>query len=237
MANGTRKNTKSNTRRNRYNKRYRKYYKRKASLNVIPKSLIKKFRYVQDVSIDPNGQGAMATWIFRANSMYDPDYSSSLNANGEHQPYGYDQYVPTLYNHVTVLASKITCVFSLGNPGISSAANNLIVGISLKDDSTAQTNPSLVREQGGYCTWSMITNAMAPKTKRLTYSAKKFHGVKDVKDNKQLAHPYNNNPEEEAYFHVWAAACASNVDAFNTTVQIVIEYISLLQEPNTFGAS
>lgn len=216
--------------------RRRRYYKRRRSatgpLNVIPKQLVKKFKYATDVSIDPDGVGGMASYIIRANSLYDPEY-----ALGGHQVYGFDQYVPTLYNHVCVLGSKITCVFSSGNPANYSAANNIICGISLRDDAVAITNSSLVREQGGYSTWTMITNQTAPKKRTMKYSAKKFHNVKDVKDNKQLCHDSQSNPEEEAFFHVWAAPCATNVDALNTTVQIIVEYIAVLQEPNTFGQS
>lgn len=219
-----------------YKRKPRKYYKkkyyRKASLNVIPKSLVKKFRYVTDVAIDPVGPGIMSSYIFRANSMYDPDFTST-----GHQPYGYDQYVPTLYNHSTVLGSKITCVFSLGNPAVYNAQNNLICGISLLDDTTAQTNPSLVREQGGYCSWTMITNAIAPRKRSLKYSAKKFHGVKDVKDNQQLSHTSASNPAEGAFYHIWCCPPAYNVDAQNVLVQVIIEYVALLQEPNTFGQS
>lgn len=215
--------------------RRRRYYKRKSAtgpLNVIPKQLVKKFRYVTDVSIDPDGVGGMSSVIIRANSLYDPEY-----ALGGHQCYGFDQYVPALYNHVCVLGSKITCVFSQGNPAVYSATNNIICGISLRDDAVAITNPSLVREQGGYSTWTMITNQTAPKRRTMKYSAKRFHNVKDVKDNKQLTHDFQSNPEEEAFFHVWAAPCATNVDALNTTVQIIVEYIAILQEPNTFGQS
>lgn len=232
MPNAKRKYNKYRPRRRRNYRRRRKVYRRKASLNVIPRSLVKKFRYVADISIDPIGAGLMQSYIFRANSLYDPDYSGV-----GHQPYGYDQYVPTLYNHSTVLGSKITCVFSLGNPAIVNAQNNLICGISLLDNAVAQTNPSLVREQGGYCSWTMISNAIAPKRKSLKYSAKRFHGVKDVKDNQQLQHDSGTNPEEQAFFHIWCCPPASNVDASNVLVQVIVEYIALLQEPNTFGQS
>lgn len=211
---------------------YKKKYNPTGTLNVIPKQLVKKFRYVTDVSIDPDGAGAMASYIIRANSLYDPDYQL-----GGHQVYGFDQYCPTLYNHVTVLGSKLTAVFSLGNPSTATAQNNIICGISLRDDAAAITNSSLVREQGGYSTWTMITNSTTPKRRSMKYSAKRFHNVTDVKDNDQLSHTSQDNPAEEAFYHIWAAPCATNVDAFNTTVQIIVEYIAVLQEPNTFGQS
>lgn len=232
MPNAKRKYNKYRPRRRRNYRRRRKVYKRKASLNVIPTSLVKRFRYVTDISIDPVGPGIMASHVFRANSMYDPDQSGV-----GHQPYGFDQYVPQLYNHATVLGSKITAVFSLGNPAVINAQNNIICGLSLLDNATPQTNPSLVREQGGYCSWTMVTNAQQPRRKSLKYSAKKFHGVKDVKDNQQLQHSADGDPTEGAYFHLWAAPSAYNVDASNVLIQVIIDYIALLQEPNTFGQS
>lgn len=201
-------------------------------LNVIPKSMAKRFRYVTDISIDPPTAGTVGYHIFRANSLYDPDKTGV-----GHQPYGFDQYVPDLYNHVTVLGAKITAVFSLGSPAVANAANNLICGITVKDDDVPILDPELIRENSRGTRWSMITNASNPRAISAKFSTRKFFGKKDVRDNAELTHTATTNPSELAYFHVWVAPCAYNVDAYNATVQVIIDYIAFLSEPNTFGKS
>lgn len=208
---------------------YKRRRYKKASLNVIPTSIVKKFRYVKDISIDP-GLGVAASYMFGANGCHSPDLLSA------HQPYGWDQYMGPMYLHGLVLGSKIQCLFTLGQPQVAQAANNIICGIQLQSTTATTTNMELVRESGK-ARWGMLTNATTPVRRSFKYSAKKFHAVTNVKDNADLNNTLDSNPSEMAYFNVFAMPCAPNVDALNTTVQVVIDYIVLLNEPVKFGQS
>ena len=208
---------------------YKKKYYKKASLNVIPTSIVKKFKFVTDISIDP-GLGTASNYTFGANGAFKPDLISN------HQPYGWDQYMGPMYQHAIVLGSKISCLFTLGQPQLAQASNNILVGIQLLSDQNVTTNAQLIRESGK-ARWGMLTNATTPVRRTFKYSAKKFHALSNVKDNNELTNTTSSNPAEMAYFNVFAMPCAPNVDALNTTVQVVIEYICLLNEPVKFGQS
>ena len=205
----------------------KKYYKN--NLNVIPTSIVKKFKFVTDISIDP-GYGTASNFTFGANGPYQPDLL------GAHQPYGWDQYMGPMYQHCICLGSKISCLFTLGQPQTAQVSNNILVGIQLQSDQNTTTNAQLIRESGK-ARWGMLTNATTPVRRSFKYSAKKFHAVKNVKDNDELACTVSSNPSEMAFFNIFAMPCAPNVDALNTTVQVVIEYICLLNEPVKFNQS
>lgn len=174
----------------------------------------------------------MASYRFRANDCFDPDQSGT-----GHQPYGFDQYFPAMYNHGIVLGSKIYTSWTLGYPQSINAANSIICGITLQDDPALPTDQELLREKGGYTKWMQISNEATPKKLHFSFSTRRFFNVKDVKDNAQLAFRYNESPAEQAYYHLWCAPPASNVDAFNVLVQVVIDYIVVCQEPNSFFKS
>lgn len=57
-------------------------------------------RYVEVISIDPAGSGVVASYAFRANSIYDPNYTSS-----GHNPSGWNQIAP-FYERCHVIRSK-----------------------------------------------------------------------------------------------------------------------------------
>lgn len=204
----------------------------KLSQAVIPTSTIKRFRYVQDVSVDA-ATGSSSSYCFTANGLYQPDITqNSVNA---HQPYGFDQYVPTLYNHYVVLGSKMSCTFTLGQPA-DLVENNIVCGIMLNDAETTHNNATLIREQGK-ARWTMVSPTGNPRSITKKYSAKRFHGVANVTDNDILGGTYLSNPSEQAYYHVFACSAAPNINPRNVLVSIVIDYIALLKEPNTFGQS
>lgn len=107
--------------------------------------------------------------VFRANSMYDPDWTLI-----GHQPYLYDQY-SALYESSKVLSSSIEVKFH--NP----TDQPCIVGIYLKSFSDAAvTSVDKVAEMPR-CTWRMSPGKGAGDrsitTLRLGYNAKRFYGL------------------------------------------------------------
>lgn len=213
------------------NRRRKKRRLPKLMMAVIPKRLIKKFRYCDDISINA-GVGVASSHVFRANNMRAPDFTGTTTT---HQPYGFDQYVGPMYNYYTVLGSKISCTFSLGQPG-DTVENNIICGVLLKDDSTQATDPHLVRERG-MSRWLTLTNQNTSKRMSKKFSAKRFFNVTNMKDNEQYSGTAEAGPIRQAYFHVWCASTAPNVDPRNVLVQVMVEYIVALQEPDQFAKS
>jgi len=76
-------------------------------------------RYSQQVQLDPTT--GVAVQQFRMNSLHDPDYTGT-----GHQPMGYDQLCPALYQQWWVTASKITidAVFLTDAASIASVGIN-----------------------------------------------------------------------------------------------------------------
>lgn len=200
-------------------------------LAVLPTRNVKKFRYIQDVSLNP-GVGLAANVTFSANGMYQPAITAGLL--GSHQPYGFDQFMAQ-YNFYMVVGSKITVTWSLGQPG-EAVTNNLVCGVFLKDDISIITDPLLLRENG-HSRWTTITNSIQPKRSIKKFSAKRFFNVKDIKDNAEYAGTAEANPLQGAFYHLWATNAAPNVDGSVVLANVMIEYIAVLQEPNTFGLS
>jgi len=67
---------------------------------AIPAQLNVKLPYCEEVALDC-GSGSQISHVFRANSLFDPDYTDT-----GHQPYGFDQYMG-LYYYWAVQSSTI----------------------------------------------------------------------------------------------------------------------------------
>lgn len=67
-----------------------------------------KLRYVEIFSVDPAGSGVVSSYAFRANSIYDPNYTGS-----GHQPSGFDQIAP-YYERCHVISSKARLEYTPG---------------------------------------------------------------------------------------------------------------------------
>ena len=70
-----------------------------------------QLRYSQTVTINP-GIGTCGVYKFRANSIFDPDYTGI-----GHQPYGHDN-LESIYQHYTVDSSTITVTPTVGVAGV-----------------------------------------------------------------------------------------------------------------------
>lgn len=97
MAKRSRKN-KSRVRRSRKAKKSgRKSVNLYASTNgPVPQRTYVKMRYTETFNVYPSVSGTIGSYVFRANSIYAPNYTG-----GGHQPYGHDTY-QTLYSRYKV---------------------------------------------------------------------------------------------------------------------------------------
>ena len=198
------------------------------SLNPLPFNRTVKLRYNDYVTFNP--AGAIATYQFSANSLHDP------NTTGYgHQPFMYDKMADN-YNHYLVLGSKITATFWTEDAaGIYGA----IAGIKLSDDlAIAPTGgvQTVIEHGPKYSTWKFLrTNANDnhnPVTVSKTFSAKKFFGLKDVKDNRgEMGAAIGSNPLETAYFILFASHPDQATDWPVIHANVTIEYIANFSEP------
>jgi len=225
------------------NKRRRFAYRRKRRFrrraNVInagkplgPRGKLIRFKYCDTVNIDP-GLAQITGYIFSANGLYDPNISG-----GGHQPYGYDQWLPTFANHYVVLGSKIRVRFAARNTTLP-ADNTYVVGVDLRDTNASITGQGTDRLMETTPSHKVMTNANARGWVQVTkcFSARKFFKVKDAAGMQYLQSIYSSNPTEGAYFHVFAGAADGVSDPESITAIVQIEYIARLIEPNELPQS
>jgi len=212
-----------------YKKAYKKNYKKnyKSIPQGFPMSTVAKLRYCETGSIDP--EAGVEKVVYSANGMFDP-----TTAVGGHQPLGFDQYA-VIYDHYVVLGSKIHVVFWTENAATTYAS---IVGIKLDDDDAlSTTNPQTVIEQPARLTkWKMLRNNSTSGDQTIvdvynSYSAKKFNGIKDVKDNKSwIGASCAANPTEMAYYILFAGHPDGATDLPDIKYQVIIDYIVQFSE-------
>ncbi len=190
---------------------------------------IVKMRYVEEFQLDP-GLGTVASYIFRANGLYDPNYTGA-----GHQPYGFDQWM-TYYNQFTVLGSKITALFR--NYG-AAAADGVMVGLQLKDSAVVdQTNPNDIVEQGR-SVWRLMQPAGGTRdqvTLRKGFSTKKFFQAPNSLDDIYRGSA-SADPAEQAFFHVIAGGFNASDNPGPLRCQIIMDYIVKLNGPKPLVSS
>jgi len=213
-------------------KRYRTGFPRKVKLGMqmevgFPKTKIVKQRYVDSVLLTST-TGSLATNIWRANSPYDPYY-----AVGGHQALGFDQWF-NFYNHYIVLGAKATCRFTF-----TSGSVPIQIGILLNNSATlSATGYSGLNEQGR-CKDQVLNASSAAKPTVLTkkYSAKKFHNVKDLKDNfDELGALVTTDPTATALFILFAQS-QDLLSTVSCRVVIEIDYIVMYSTPKELTQS
>lgn len=233
---------KRNGKRSFYRKKKRAYKKKRTANGFNTMATIGKFvapsmmvrlKYVTQINIDPGAVGTPGNYYFRMNSLFDPDYSSVGR-----QPYGYDQIVNLGYTKYIVLGSKINIKSIMPNDGQlnPNKYNQTIVSSTIKTSpSTTLQNVSSLLENGESRYHTCNINSMRSHSN--FFSAKKFFGVTNVKDNEGLGGSVNGNPEDVAYARVSAMPMEASIDAYRVSCLVTIDYIAYFHDRQTIVGS
>lgn len=218
-------------------KRYKKRrYKRKRYVAKIPKAVggfpikkLVKLRYAQEIVL-PGTSNGIVQHQFRANSVYDPDFTGV-----GHQPMNYDRWA-ALYDHYTVMSSK--CKVTPTAVGTSNVIPGY-VGIMISTDSggtsTLSNVTSLFENKLISHKWLNPGNitgfALNPNSKGITsyFNAKRIFGVVNPEDGAAYGALISTNPARDAYFNVYIASVSGNTPA-NITALVEMEYTVLFDE-------
>ena len=189
-----------------------------------------RLRYCESITLNP-GIGGITSHVFSTNGMYD------CNITGAgHQPHGFDQMMVG-YDHYTVLGSKIKVTWT---PETASEVVPAMFGVFVDDDSTltyTDAIPLLESKQGvGALPLSGGTGNGNRKVRNRYFSSKKFFGKKYIAGSADYRGDTSNNPTEQAFFQVWAAAIAGN-DPPVLNFFVELEFIAKLTEPKHIAAS
>lgn len=184
-------------------------------------------RYVENITMSSSA-GVMATHLFSANGIYDPDITGL-----GHQPYGYDQ-MAAYFNHYVVIGSKIT-VNWMNEPGSAVSENPSVVGVYLSDQTTVpygNVNSFVEAKRGQFknVQWMFMPTTTG------RYSAKKFFNIKDVKDNVlRIGANNGTQPTDQAYYQVILQALGGSNASM--TARVTIDYIVEWSEPRSLATS
>lgn len=195
----------------------------------LPGSLRADLRYSEYFSLDP-AAGALATYTYRANSIYDPNYSA-----GGHQPLGYDQ-LSVLYAHYIVQRAHIKVRVAGSIAGTAG-----VFTLSLLDGPTSPTPWTAITEQPR-CKFMVLSGTGSASkdvpSLSIDFNAKSFFGVTDVNDNRDsIGALVGANPEDCAYFSISYQAADLSADMNAIGVVVTIEYDVLFSERENLAGS
>lgn len=176
-------------------------------------------RYADTVTITSPLAGIPGTYLFRANSIYDPDYTGA-----GHQPYGHDTYA-TIYNHYRVVKSTITAT-----PLVSPNSRAFIYGINKNDDATVPAATDIMEQKGVV----MAASGATPGQPTAPIVNVFYSGYYKNKDNQSA--PMNTNPGDPMFFCVFAYPDATDTQA-SVKFIVTITYDVLLWELKDLGQS
>lgn len=217
------------TRRKRYVKKRRTYKRRRATARTpsgFPAQQVFTLKYTDTFQLS-NTSGVLSEYKYRANSVFDPQYSV-----GGHQPFGFDQRAQ-FYNHYQVISSKISL---RAMPPVSHTLNNMVVGAYISDDATAYTDWTTYLEagRGSHALMSSV-NTETTRTFGSSFSKKTFFGP--VVDNGDTSATVTANPTEGAFFHIWQQPADKVATVGEITYIVNISYRVRFFEPKDIVAS
>lgn len=160
---------------------------------ALPKRVENTHRYFESNLLNPSAGTTVKTY-YRANGMYDPSV-----AVGGHQPMLFDQ-MSALYNHFTVIESRITVVFVAAVDNATSNNGSAICVLSVDDNASDSRSYQDIIETDSNCAWGI----MPPEGKltlSTTWKAADYFGG-DIIDNPNFRGSASADPTEQSAFVV-----------------------------------
>jgi len=158
-------------------------------------------KFAREFTLNPAVGGIPVEYIFRGNSLYDPDYTG---VGG--QPYGHDQW-STIYASYIVLRSRIrvTCkpdvaVTTAGQWGIYISKDSTVAGTDIPSVLEKNTSTSSYHTMHGTPT----------QIARASVDVAKMYSVKDLMDDTTFQAGVGASPSAIPFFHVWMAGISAN---------------------------
>jgi len=193
---------------------------------LFPARVKKTLRYADTFSLTSTS-GAVATHVFAANDLYDPDRTST-----GHQPMGFDQMM-IFYNHFCVTKAIIKCTFKNAS---GTFATGLIRQVATP---TPITVINQIMEMGGCVSVQLGTPGAMGSSELLDLglSVAKLQGVTEstMLADSTLRGTSAASPTECTYFHVSSFDAAGNTCAL--VVDFILEQEAVFTEPRDYTES
>jgi len=195
------------------------------------------FRYADSFSLNP-AAGAYASQTFRANDMYDPDYTG---AGG--QPLGFDQMMQW-YRHFAVIGSKITVT---AGTSTTTSTNITAWGVGLFEDYdsanailSSGSLEAMVEQNHTFNISGTSVHMTGPRknwSMSCRFDFKRFFGSEFNANLASFQGSVAGTPTELAYFTVWAVPWDGSTDVDALRFFVLIEYDAILLEPKNLARS
>lgn len=205
--------------------------------NHLPSGQKFSFRYADSFSLNP-AAGSYASQTFRANDLYDPDFTGAGA-----QPMGFDQ-VMAWYDHFCVVRSRIKVTAGIGTAttiGVSAW------GVGLFDDSSAANNilgsgslEGMVEQGHGFRIGGTSAHTTGPRsnwTMGAAFDFKNFFGSQANASLAEFRGSVSASPTEQAYFTVWVVPWDGSSDIDTTRFLVEIDFDAILTEPKNLARS
>jgi len=185
--------------------------------NGFPTVMYTTMRYVDVVQVNP-GAGTPAYHTFRANSLFDPDYTSS-----GHQPFGRDVWA-NIYNRYQVVKSTVTAQYMptvhpesrVGVPDYTPLYSGVAFIKQDDDNSISGTMSELV--ENNQITYKTFTSVAGwSKKLRSTYTQRSMQ----AEQRHQTQALMGSNPDDQHYYHVGCSSLTGgDMDPVNVLITI-----------------
>lgn len=214
-----------------------KTYKRKAqyarpvrplsfSNSGFPKEMRITHKYCDTFTIT-NALGAIGSYVFAANGLYDPNVTTA-----GHQPQYFD-VCGGLYNHYTVVASRF--ILKIQNSG----AAPVNVAVYIEDD--AAVGAASVFQAAEYSTGKFATLGLPSSGNNNALIKHGWNAVANFGEapeaNDQLQGTITSNPSERSYYTIVTQGAGSVSPASTTECLVTIFYDTIWSELTAPGAN
>lgn len=193
--------------------------------------MIMKHSYATNIT-RTGATGAISTYVFSANGLFDPDITGT-----GHQPAYFDK-MTAIYNHYTVLSSKIS-VTMMCMP--ANAAESIEVCLNQGDTASSSFSTLANCREQPYCSFVLVPGSIStavvsipPNSNKigLGFNAFKVFGSRALSDP-NLRGDSSSNPTEQNYYylsHQDANLAKSAQLSYMVTIDYVAEWTELRQE-------
>jgi hypothetical protein len=182
----------------------------------FPDRLVTRLRYSDNLSINST-TGGIASYIFRANSTYDPDQTGT-----GHQPLYRDVYAG-VYDNYSVILSKFRVQF------INTSTSPFLVSVNVQDSTSSPSTIQAIEEEshGVSAVLTPLSGSKSFKEFVIPWSASQYLNI-DAYSSQGYKTPVGTNPSDPSYFAVNAATVDSSTALI--TFRVILEYVVLWTE-------
>jgi len=195
---------------------------------AIPKQLMNTLTYCENINRSVVS-GISANYQFSCNGLFDPN----ITGTGR-QPMYFDQ-LSALYNHYTVLRSRISVTWSVINT-LANGGSPINCTLYVDDDTDSGTSNAAdsAAERPSAKTGVFVPAAQGTKTLWSSWDAAQTFGP-SPQGNSQLIGTSASNPTEQSYFTIVSFFPAG--DTITMALRVKIDYDVVWDEPTTVAPS